>query len=673
MAVLPMKRVFICALKKDRKPVLELLQRMQAVQIESRDVEKEDELFSKQDKSEARALFERNSQTAQTALAILDKRVPENKSLLSSLEGRKAISVTEYEAMVNKRDQTMDAANRLIALDRECAENNAAVPKTEAQIVALEPWLAYDLPLNFAGTGKTTVFTGTLQNEVSLETIYERLNEFAPGVEDREVRIISSTQEQTCLFIICANKDAEAIQDALRKMGFAKPPLTSANPAEESRKLKEELDGLHENTKKLEEEIRSFENRRDDLKFAVDYFTMRAEKYEVISGLYQSSRVFLVEGYILASRSQELENRITSAYDAVVEFSDPGEEEDVPVLLKNNAFASPMEPVVESYSLPGKGEIDPSFIVACFYYILFGIMFSDAAYGIILAVVCGLLVKKYTNMEDSMKKLLTMFCYCGIGTTIFGFLFGSFFGDSVNVIATTFFHRPDIKLSPLWMDPLANPMKMLAFCFTIGLIHLFVGLGAKGYMYLKNRQYADAVYDVLSWYLLLIGCVLLLNTSKVFTDMMGMAAPLSSSAGTVAKIMAIIGAVIIILFGGRESKNWFKRLLKGLYALYGISGYLSDVLSYSRLLALGLATGVIAQVFNKMGSMLGSSIFGVLVFILVFLIGHILNILINVLGAYVHTNRLTYVEFFGKFYNGGGRKFQPFAVHTKYYKIKEDI
>ena len=152
-----------------------------------------------------------------------------------------------------------------------------------------------------------------------------------------------------------------------------------------------------------------------------------------------------------------------------------------------------------------------------------------------------------------------------------------------------------------------------------------------------------------------------------------MAAPLSSSAGTVAKIMAIIGAVIIILFGGRESKNWFKRLLKGLYALYGISGYLSDVLSYSRLLALGLATGVIAQVFNKMGSMLGSSIFGVLVFILVFLIGHILNILINVLGAYVHTNRLTYVEFFGKFYNGGGRKFQPFAVHTKYYKIKEDI
>ena len=197
MAVLPMKRVFICALKKDRKPVLELLQRMQVVQIESRDVEKEDELFSKQDKSEARALFERNSQTAQTALAILDKRVPENKSLLSSLEGRKAISVTEYEAMVNKRDQTMDAANRLIALDRECAENNAAVPKTEAQIVALEPWLAYDLPLNFAGTGKTTVFTGTLQNEVSLETIYERLNEFAPGVEDREVRIISSTQEQT--------------------------------------------------------------------------------------------------------------------------------------------------------------------------------------------------------------------------------------------------------------------------------------------------------------------------------------------------------------------------------------------------------------------------------------------------------------------------------------------
>lgn len=673
MSVVPMKRVFICALKKDRKPILEMLQRLEMVQIENPDGEIKDDVFDRQDKSEAKAMFEKNREIAVQALSILDNRVPEDKSILSSLEGRKSLTVSEYEAMVSKRDEIMDVAKKLLSLDKECTEIKAAVPKTETQIIALEPWLSYDLPLNFAGTKKTTAFTGTLQNEVKLETILEKIKESAPGIEDYEVRVISATPEQTCIFVICSNRNADAVQDALRKMGFAKPPIASENPAEASKKLKSDLAALKTRADALNEEIAKYEVRRDDLKFAVDYFTMRAEKYNVIGTLSQSHRTFLLEGYIPADNAETLERKLTADYDAVVEFRDPGEDEDVPVLLKNNAFATPVEPVVESYSMPGKGEIDPSFLVACFYYVLFGIMLSDAAYGIILFVVCGLLVRKYKNMEPGMRKLLLMFCYCGIGTTVFGFLFGSFFGDAVNIIATVFFKRPDIKLPPLWMDTLANPMKMLLFCFIVGIIHLFAGLGAKMYMLVKDGKYLDALYDVVFWYMVLGGCIVLLDTSTVFTNMMGIAKPLPAAAGQGAKGVALIGAVGIILFGGRESRNWFKRLLKGLYALYGISGYLSDVLSYSRLLALGLATGVIAQVFNKMGSMLGGGVVGVLVFILVFLIGHILNILINVMGAYVHTNRLTFVEFFGKFYGGGGRKFEPFAVHTKYYKIKEDI
>jgi V/A-type H+-transporting ATPase subunit I len=143
--------------------------------------------------------------------------------------------------------------------------------------------------------------------------------------------------------------------------------------------------------------------------------------------------------------------------------------------------------------------------------------------------------------------------------------------------------------------------------------------------------------------------------------------------GTVAAVLAVIGAVGIVLTGGRSSRSWVKRILKGAYSAYGISSYLSDILSYARLLALGLATGVIATVFNKMGTMLGGGVVGSIIFLVVFLVGHVLNLAINVLGAYVHTNRLTFVEFFGKFYDGGGRKFQPFAVHTKYYKFKEEI
>ena len=123
---------------------------------------------------------------------------------------------------------------------------------------------------------------------------------------------------------------------------------------------------------------------------------------------------------------------------------------------------------------------------------------------------------------------------------------------------------------------------------------------------------------------------------------------------------------------GRRKKNPALRIALGLYDIYGITSWLSDILSYSRLLALGLATGVIAQVVNSMASMMGGGILGAVFFIIVFIIGHTLNIAINLLGAYVHTNRLQYVEFFGKFYEGGGRPFEPFKQNTKYIRIKED-
>ena len=252
-------------------------------------------------------------------------------------------------------------------------------------------------------------------------------------------------------------------------------------------------------------------------------------------------------------------------------------------------------------------------------------------------------------------------------------MFGSFFGDAVNVIATTFFNRPDIRLAPLWFEPVSIPMKMLVFSFTVGIIHLFLGLGVKLYACLKNGQIADGIYDVIFWYMLVGGAIVYMLTIEMVTSMLGLGFTLPAGVGTAAAVVAVIGLVGIVFTSGRESKNWGKRLLKGLYGAYGITSYLSDILSYSRLLALGLATSVISTVFNKMGSMMGNSIPGAIAFILVFLIGHALNLAINALGAYVHTNRLEFVEFFGKFYEGGGRKFHPFAVHTKYYKVKEDI
>ena len=671
MSVVPMKRISVAAMKRDRKAVLEYLQVLGAVQISIRG--KEDDVFEKTDMSKSQQVFLKNSEKAEDALAVLKRYAPEKTGLLASLEGRKELSREQYDEWARKTGSTMRICSEILETEKQYADLVSKIPKLEDQKVALEPWLKFDLPMDLTGTKTTAVFIGTLQGEYTLETFYTQLKKLS-NVETFDGEIISSDATQTCIFLVCEKKDQAALREALRRMNFAAPPATDMNPSQRIQEIDEEIAGTQKQCEETLEKIRSYASSREDIRFASDYFAARAEKYGVISQLLQSRRVFFLEGFIPAASAQDVAGRIESRFDAAVEIMDPGKKEKPPVLLKNNGFSAPLEGVTQSYSLPGKKEIDPTFLSSLFYYILFGIMLSDAGYGILMFLGTGILLLKFgKRMEEGMRKTMRMFFLCGIATTFWGFMFGSFFGDAVAVIGQNFLGKgPDFGLKPLWFAPLDEPMRMLTFCFIVALIHMFVGLGAKAYMLIQQKKYLDMVYDVILWYVLLISCIVYLLTVPTMAEMLSVS-PLSTSYQKPMMILMIISAVGIILTGGRESKNWVKRLLKGLYALYGISGWLSDILSYSRLLALGLATGVIAQVFNSMGSMGGSGIPGVIMFIAVFLVGNVLNLAINALGAYVHTNRLTYVEFFGKFYDGGGKQFRPFAANTKYYKFKEEM
>lgn len=664
MAVLPMKKILICGMKRNRKRTLEYLQRQEAVEVTPGP--EDDGVFQRMDVLSSKAVFERNAADAERALGVLDACAPEKKGLLSAFSGREPMEREQYEALAARHDEFMKKAYRLLSLDKAIGEKKGSLPGLDQKLQQLEPWGAFDLPLDFKGTGQTRAFIGSLPREISGQELVRLLTERtgAPA----EVSIVSADKEQTCFFVLCGKADASGMEEALKELGFVKAPPSGLIPAERMKQLLEERKRIQEEIVSAEEEIRSFAESRKELKFVSDYYTMRAEKYGVLSGLAQSGNVFLITGYIPACLEEKLKGELTERYDAFVACSDPEEDDDVPVVLRNGKFVEPVEGIVESYSLPGRGEMDPSAVMAPFYYLLFGLMLSDAAYGLIMVFGCLFCLKKCKNMEEGMRKTLTMFLYCGISTTFWGFLFGSFFGDAVNVIATTFFHRPDISLPPLWFEPVDFPMKMLVFSFVFGIVHLFTGLGVKLYASVKTGHLADGIYDVVFWYLLVGGAIVYMLTVPMFTEMLGLGFTLSAGAGSAAAAAALIGVIGIILTGGRESKNWGKRILKGLYGAYGVTSYLSDILSYSRLLALGLATSVISTVFNKMGSMLGDSIPGAILFVAVFVIGHALNLAINALGAYVHTNRLQFVEFFGKFYEGGGRKFNPFAEHTRYFK-----
>ena len=670
MAVLQMQRVSICALKKDRKSILEKLQSMGILEISQ--VADEDDAFSRMDTMNARVSFEKKANTADQALDVLDGYAPESKSMFASLEGKKLIGSSRFQSAVADKEKIMDTAADLIQGSKIIAEKKAAILKLENQIESLTPYLSLEVPMNYSGTKKVAMFIGTMAAETQLQDIYGALAEQLPEVEAVDIQIISSDQDAVYLAVLCMREDAAKVEEVLRSVGFARPAqLSEEVPAVKAQELKEGIEQLNNEIKEQEDKIKACADERERLKYISDYFRMRAEKYEVLGTLPQSQRTFVISGYTAKKFVPALEKAIGANYDCVMDVEEAGEEEEVPTILQNNSFSRSWEGIVESYGLPKRGEFDPTTIMSFFYVFFFGMMLSDAAYGAILSIACFVLLKKFPRMSPGMYQSIKLFLFCGISTVIWGILFGGYFGNIVDVVSAKFFGTT-ITPAALWFIPLNDPMKLLVYSLLFGVIHLFVGLGIKGYVCIKDKKYMDFFCDVVLWFCLVAGLILMLLPSSMFASIAQTEIVFPDALNMLAKILAVFGAVGIVLMSGRGTKNPGIRIALGAYDLYNITGWLSDVLSYSRLLALGLATGVIASVINQMGSMVPNNVFGIIAFVVIFIVGHALNLAINLLGAYVHTNRLQFVEFFGKFYEGGGKPFEPFCADTKYVDIKEE-
>lgn len=564
--------------------------------------------------------------------------------------------ISDFSSMLDKEIYSEAASLRdeINSIVKQIAEQKNIISRSQLQITSLEPWTDLDLDLSVTQTKSTSLLYLTAAADVNLEEFEAKLQEATPLCY---VHKVSSSSELSCLLLIYHKDAQDAVMNVVKGFNTNRPDFASlkGNAAENISSLKNKIETCSKEAQRLTEQLKVAATSSKLLKKGFDMVTLQIDDQKVRENIFQTQSVFALTGW-LTENDMDKVKKILDKYPCYYTMVQPEEGDDPPIKLKNNKFVEPYEMITEMYSLPTPDGIDPTPVLTPFFILFFGMMLADAGYGLILFLLCFIGLKKLKPDEGFLKNAMNIGVACGLSTIFWGVMYGGYFGNLVTQVAESWF---GVTVTvPAVFDPLNDPMSVMLLSLILGAIHLFAGMGVKIYMLAKRGHLLDGLMDIGLWYVLLIGLPML-------------ALPVTAGIG---KVLSIVGAAGLILTQGRHEKNIFMKLIKGVMSLYDITSYLSDVLSYARILALGLAGGVIANVMNIMGTMPGLNIIGVVVFVAIFAIGHAFNLAISGLGAYVHTSRLQYVEFFGKFYEAGGRPFKPFKANTKYTLIsdKED-
>ena len=474
--------------------------------------------------------------------------------------------------------------------------------------------------------------------------------------------------------LACLKEDARLVAGFLKTINWTDVifPRMKGTPREAMAALEQDMAAGEKRLAELQTELESCGVNAAVLENAADALLIERDNLAAETQVEKDTSVFRLEGWVRSDEMDKVEQAIRSVTeDYYTEYRDPAEDETPPTVLKNDSFNTPFESLITLYSLPDARAIDATPYMTPFYIFLFGIMLSDTGYGLILSLGAWLFLK-LKKPTGGLRGLAMVLFWGGISTMIWGVLVGTFFGLDFDVIFGT------TDKFPLLIDPTGNPVGMLLFCLLLGVIHLICGHLIKMKMCFGDKDWQGAVFDNLSWVFTLLGMVLaaLPMASTFFDPPFDLGWYYALHLNTVGLGLILAGAAMVLLFKGRDKKNPISRLASGLGGLYGATSYLSDILSYARLLALGIATGYLAMVFNTLCSMLmgGSGVMkfvGFIIAVVLLIALHLFSIAINTLGTFVHCARLQYVEFFGKFYEEGGRAFKPLQYKTKHVQISK--
>lgn len=642
MAIVKMKKLCVMAMAAQRQQLLRELLHLGCVEISEPDGKLADPAWSALLKRENSRLLDTKSEITDvnTALAAIKKYAQLKDGLFIQ---RHPISEAEFLGD-ETAERARSACKQIDSLLQTISGLQSEEGRLRAKRAALEPWKGLDVPLENQGTAHVLFRMGVCPGSTDTGAVRQALGQHAA-----EIFEVGADKQQTYYFLICLRAEEQDVMESLRPFNFSAVTFQDVTgTAEENLRSLDALLAENETSRKAAEaEIVKNAPERDALRLYADRLSAEAAKESNTERLLTDGTILFFEGWAPAERMgqvSDLLERLGCAWEA----RDPTEEEypEVPVQLKNNWLTRPLNMVTEMYSLPAYDNVDPNPLMAPFFILFYGIMMADMGYGILM-ILAGLFITKKYRPKGTMGHMFSLVTLCGVSTFIMGAITGGFFGDFLTQVVklTT---GADFALPSLF-TPLDDTLMILVGAMCLGFVQIVTGMAISFIRKLQKGQVLDAVFEELTWWIVFAGIgVMALGYGNVVLYV-GLAlvvlGPIVTGKGLMGKITGIFGSVY-----------------------NHVTGYFGDLLSYARLMALMLAGSVIAQVFNTLGAIPGN----IVVFLIISLAGNTLNFALNLLGCYVHDLRLQCLEYFGKFYEDGGKPFRPLAINTKFVDIQND-
>ncbi|MEA2015998.1 MAG: V-type ATP synthase subunit I [Actinomycetota bacterium] len=665
MSVAKVSKLFIISHKSDTEAVLKKLRKIPApVEINPY----KGEIGLEIDDS---GINREHNIKVRRALDILSSnREEEEKKVKKALSraGKLAVKRSEYEEVL--KDMNFDGiVESVLETEDEIEELREKIAGDKPKISQLEPWLCYRGKIeDIKETDKYTIKLGVIHyGRTGFKEILENLKEKNIICEK-----ISENKGSACVILAYHNHFRSDAEEYIRSIEFEEAGIAGYKGT-----VRQNLDRVKKCIKFYKKRIKKLKSELNEISLEyekpftvyLDYIENNLEIDEAVESGFSTASVSFHTAWVKESEREKIISIIDSFQSVRAVEVQPEEDENIPVILENRSIFRPFEIIVNLYGVPRYFEIDPTPFVSLFFALFLGLCLTDAGYGIILAILTLVFAFK---MKSARKFLMLIFT--GAVFAIFaGAIFNGWFGDLPEYLgAGDFFSRFAILGDPVKSNE--SSMNFFRLALAVGVIQVVFGLFIKFFDNIRRRDWEGAFLDGLPWIIIILPLVLILLSTQIAVDMKLVSQPLFS-AGIIKFLIwpIIIGAIIIIFFAARDIKSWGFRIFMGflnLTVVRGLTSFLGDFLSYVRLMALGLVTAGIGVAINRIAFQFVSvPVAGILILIVVLVFGHIFNIGISVLSGFVHTLRLQYVEFFPKFFMGGGRPFRSLKDEHRYITI----